>query len=412
MRIASLTGALELGGDYWRWVQASRLNRAEPWFANGGQPDNIGDWFVTQIVDRLVDFEDILLVPRDAGPVQWDVVNETCDAILLKGGNYLYPGFMRDQIGLDAVRRARIPIVVMGAGIQEVGAGGVPFTPEDVEILRIIHDSAESSSVRGHLSAEVLASIGIDNATVTGCPTLFWERRPELVVRRPSTDSAGYTFRTWLYSDDDDPYLAQFRALELLRRASDEVTVVLQGEEEALQRLHITRRWGGSHAGRLRWDEDAQMHRVLRTPLEPEPLLARVHEQFDRLAGPDTVDWLTDHTFFSWDVADYLDLYRSLGLVMGCRLHSNLLSLAQGTPAFYLTYDDRTREVVDLLSIPHREVRDVTDDLDPFGADWSPFERAYRRQYAEMVRFLDMNGLPHRLPAPEPAVGAPAGSGT
>lgn len=400
MRVASLQGPLELGGDYWRWVQASRMNRAVPEFCRPEQAENVGDWFVTQIVDRLVEFDELVLVPPSATARQWDLVNQTCDVMLLKGGNYLFPGFLRDHVGVEAIRNLRIPIVIMGAGIQDVGAGGVDFTPEDVEILRRIHDSCAASSVRGHLSAEVLGSIGVDNTVVTGCPTLFWAREPELTIRPPRPDHTGYTFRTWLYSTDDAPYRAQFRALEALRDRSDRTTVILQGEELALQRLHIAQQWGGAHAGSLVWDQEAGLNRLVREPLDPAQLAADVHGEMDHFSSWEVVDWLTRNTFFSWDVADYIELYRSLGLVLGCRLHSNLLALAHGTAAYYLTYDDRTREIVELLSLPASDVLDVTSGIDPFGADWGPFEVAYRRQYAEMLRFLDLNELSHRLPAP------------
>jgi hypothetical protein len=288
----------------------------------------------------------------------------------------------------------------------------VPFTPEDVAVLRAVHDSCAASSVRGHRSAEELARIGVHNVVVTGCPTLFWERRTELSVRRPEPARTGFTFRTWLYSDDVGTYRAQLRALELLRASSGEVTVILQGEEEALQRLHIARHWGATHRGWLVWDEELAMHRLVREPLDVARLSAEVHAELDDLTEPATVNWLAERTFFSWDVADYLDLYRRLGLVAGCRLHSNLLSLSQGTPAYFLTYDDRTREVAELLSVPHRELRAVGDDLDPFGADWSPVEDTYRVRFAEMVRFLEANRLPHRLPAPAGTGAAPSAGGT
>jgi len=414
MRVASLQGHLELGGDYWRWVQASRINRAEPQFTAGGVTNNIGDWFVTQIVDRLVDFDDLLLVPRNATAAQWDVVNQSCDVLLLKGGNFLYPGFLADSIGVETIRRIKIPIVIMGAGIQNRDDDGrVPFTPDDVEILRYIHDSCAASSIRGHRSAEALAAIGIDNAIVTGCPTIFWERDPALAIRRPAADDTGFTFRSWLYRDDDAPYRAQLRALEQLRVASARTTVLLQGEELQLQRLHMARQWGATHAGRLVNVAENGLQRLERTPIDVAALRAELHFRMDHLASPEAVDWLIANTFFSWDIADYLERYRKLGLVMGCRLHSNLLSLASGTPAFSLTYDDRTREIVDLLSIPGCELEDFGPDHDPFAADWAPFMAAYRRQYAEMVRFLDLNGLRHRLPAPlapdapGPAAGLP-----
>ena len=84
--------------------------------------------------------------------------------------------------------------------------------------------------------AAALESIGITNFVVTACPTAYWSRQPELSVRPPSDDSAGFSFRQSLYSEDAAVYEAQFRAIETVRDRFGSVTVILQGEEVLLQR--------------------------------------------------------------------------------------------------------------------------------------------------------------------------------
>ncbi len=86
--------------------------------------------------------------------------------------------------------------------------------------------------------------------------------------------------------------------------------------------------------------------------------------------------------------------------MLGYRLHGNLLSLANGTPALYLTYDTRTREFVDTFRIPHFDVlKGEKFGFQAFyeAADFAPFERAYRRQFGELRKFLDENRMPHTL---------------
>jgi polysaccharide pyruvyl transferase WcaK-like protein len=88
--------------------------------------------------------------------------------------------------------------------------------------------------------------------------------------------------------------------------------------------------------------------------------------------------------------------------VLGYRLHGNLLSLANETPALYLTYDTRTREFVDTFKIPHFDVlKGEKFRFQEFyeKADFAPFEKAYKRQFAELRKFLDENRMPHRLGA-------------
>ena len=84
MRIGSLAGPLELGGDYCRWVQAARSDQAIPNFDVPNQPaPNVGDWFVTKIVDRLIDFDEVLTMTPASSAKDWDEFNETCAVVLL-----------------------------------------------------------------------------------------------------------------------------------------------------------------------------------------------------------------------------------------------------------------------------------------------------------------------------------------
>ena len=55
-------------------------------------------------------------------------------------------------------------------------------------------------------------------------------------------------------------------------------------------------------------------------------------------------------------VADYEDLVRQKDLVLGYRLHGNLMALANGMPSIYFTYDSRTAEFAETFQIPHFDV--------------------------------------------------------
>ena len=126
-------------------------------------------------------------------------------------------------------------------------------------------------------------------------------------------------------------------------------------------------------------------------------LRAEVHRRYDSRGWPELVEWMTRSTFFSWDITDYLDLYKTVDMVVGCRFHGNLLALANGVPAYYLTYDRRTEELVDLLQLPSQKLGSLDPDFDPYDADWSATEAMYIRLRARMIRFLEGNGLAHRL---------------
>jgi polysaccharide pyruvyl transferase WcaK-like protein len=412
MRLATILGPVTIGleGSADRFVPASRLDQARPPFWLDHQPKNLGDWFITKATERILDFDELVVLTSNASQAAFDEVNATCQAVILKGGNYLHPnGLLTQFVGLDLLRRLTIPIVMFGAGVQAGPGERVEFQPDDIAILRYIHDSAEVSCVRGWSAAEALHDIGIDNTLVTGCPTLFWSREPTLQLRPQSERRAVFTFRDGLFTEDPAYYRNQFLAIERVRDLYSEVVVALQGEEIDLQDLYQARKWGAEYGSQFKPAGPPGLFKVVRTPLDVEKLLAAVHAKYGLYTRPALVEWVAANSFFSWDIVDYLDLARAADVVVGCRFHGNLLALANGTPAYYLTYDRRTEELVELLGLPSQGLADLDLDFDPRTADWTTFTARYRALYATMVEFLERNALTHRLKSPVvPAQGAAA----
>jgi polysaccharide pyruvyl transferase WcaK-like protein len=373
------------------------MDQASPPLLDPKYPHNIGDWFVTKIVDRVLDYDELILIKPDATGKEWAYINQECDVLVLKGGNYIQPNWLTQQFGLDLFRKIKIPIVLFGAGLQATCSETIAFEREEVAILKYIHDSCTCSSVRGERTAEALEQIGITNVVVTGCPSIFWSRKPRLSVRAAHDRSAGFSFRQWLYSTDPDMYKAQFRAIEMVRDKFGSVRVFLQGEEVHLQHYLEARQWGAEFQASIVRVPDMNLQKLVRAPLDPAELRTEIHERLDKFSRPVFIDWFMNNTFFSYDISEYISEYQSKGMVIGCRLHSNLLSLAHETPVFYLTYDQRTQEVVDLFDIPGCRLTDFNDEIDLFNQDWRPFENKYEFYYQEMRRFLQLNNLKHRL---------------
>lgn len=414
MRVASLQGPLEIGFDYRRYVQASRADQAMPPFFNPAKPHNIGDWFLTKVVDRILDYDELLFVQRNAGDRDWDKVNSECDVLVLRGGNYIDSRWFSRFVGLETLKKIKIPIVMFGAGLQTPAGTRPTFEPEEREALKRIAGSCALLALRGPSTAEALHGIGIDNTIVTGCPTLFWSRRPALELKPSGYAHTGFTFRKTLYSSRDEMSRAQFEAMDLLRRRSEKTTVFAQGEEVALQRYLQATQWGAEFSARM---EPVPGHHLLflkREPMVASEFREQVHAQFDPHAGPELVDWMLENSYFSWDIDQMISRYRDMDLMVGCRLHGNLLALANGTPAYYLTYDERTREVVELLQLPNSPVDRVDPGVNFAAQDWSPTLRRYEECYLRMLHFLDANALDHRMEVPRvpELAGSPSGAGS
>jgi polysaccharide pyruvyl transferase WcaK-like protein len=405
MKIATLQGPLQIGLDSRRFVPAAKMDQASPPILDPKHPHNIGDWFVTKVTDRLLEFDELITVGPGAGTREWDIVNSKCDALVLKGGNYIQPSWLTKVFGIELFEKIKIPIVMFGVGLQSGLSEDVQFEDEEIEILHYIHNSSACSSLRGSSTAAALEKIGITNTMVTGCPTLFWSREPELKVREPNTNSAAFSYRQGLYSADETVYRAQFDAIRQVRDRFGRTTVMLQGEEVQMQRYLQATKWDAEYTTRYNPVEGTRLASLIRTPTDAEEIAASLHRQLDRFADPELVGWVMDNCFFSYDIGEYLARYRGEGLVIGCRLHSNLLALAQGIPSFFLIYDERTREIADLFDVPRCNLTEFGPEVDPMAASWSACEKNYSIYFEQMRRFLEANALIHKMRAPALAGG-------
>jgi len=399
MRIATIQGPLQIGLDYSRDMPAGRANRLINPQLDERHPHNIGDWFVTTSSDRILDYDEAVLISRDAPQEDWDALNAECDVLVLKGGNYVQHDWLSQQFGLELFSKVKIPIFLFGIGLQAGRAEKVDFAPEEAEIWRLLSDRSAAISVRGGSTAEALSSIGISNAVVTGCPTTYWSLKPTISVREPGRERGSFSFRQGLYSSDPEVYRAQFRAIEAARDQFSTLSVILQGEELLLQRYHMATRWAAELAVTHSEIEGTGLTRLRREPIDVEALGDELHRTYDGFSRPGLVRWLMDNTFFSYDVGDYLDHYRAQDMVLGCRLHSNLVAIAHGTPTFFLTYDQRTQEMADTFELPSCPVTAFDDSINLHDQNWSGFEKRYQHYFGEMRRVLDDCGVAHRLEA-------------
>jgi polysaccharide pyruvyl transferase WcaK-like protein len=113
--------------------------------------------------------------------------------------------------------------------------------------------------------------------------------------------------------------------------------------------------------------------------------------------------------FYSDVVADYEQLVRQKDLVLGYRLHGNLMALANGVPSIYFTYDSRTTEFAETFAIPsHHVFTERSFQLEDYWdqALFDRFNRAYYACYREMRTFLDENGIAHKMRADGAAAAA------
>ena len=99
--------------------------------------------------------------------------------------------------------------------------------------------------------------------------------------------------------------------------------------------------------------------------------------------------------FFS--VGDWVGCMATMSVAIGSRFHGNVAALLAGTPALFLVHDMRTRELCELMRLPHiildreiqaEEILERASEL-----DYEPFAARFEGLAMEWRLFLARNGL-------------------
>lgn len=345
---------------------------------------NIGDAFVFDSSLKLLNFETLDTLPIDhVDPAMIDRLNAEYDYVFLRGSNYVHAEM--DWAQAPAVlRRLKIPVIAFGIGAQAPVSGKLELSEDSKTVLKLIADSTASLGVRGTYSAEVLNDLGIRNVRIIGCPTAFRNNNPGLAIRLPPLDqvkTAGVTLRREVsktYAQDIQRYLTFHRDLVKAMADRFEVTLMSQGEAE-------------------------EKKLALGTPEQKAAAMAALKDNAWASSWylDEQVEGLyRNRMFYSDVVADYERLVRGLDLVLGYRLHGNLMALANGTPSIYFTYDSRTVEFADTFKIPSVDVFSGQDFRLEEYWDQSRFDRfnaAYAQVYGQMRDFLVENRVDNKM---------------
>jgi hypothetical protein len=350
-------------------------------FKTGGI--NTGDVLVYDAILKQLDYDVIKNLQFSAAGDQKLWPGSEFGSAIVRGSNYITETLDLSHV-VPLLKKLPGPIVAMGIGAQAADYRKLNLRPGTIEALRIIADKSTTVGVRGFYSAEILNGLGIKNVRVIGCPSFYRSLQPARPVRpRRSFDETriGITLNRYLAREYASDAIKTNRMQRALIREAAQLPgslIYSQGEKEETLVIYSQGPERAEHVSAIMnqygFGDDDAVRRLLS----------------ERMAASFDVDHWTKH------VADNTDL------MVGFRLHGNVIALHQGIPAVFFTYDARIRELADFFAVPSVEVdqympvslRRIHEAL-----DFSLWERHYARNFAEYVRFLDENGLRHRLPA-------------
>ncbi len=362
--------------DCVRWYSDLNFNKAPDHY------HNIGDAFVFDSSLKLLSYSHLApLKIRNPTDADIERYNNEYDYAFLRGSNYLHKD-MDWENAPSVLSKLKIPVIAFGIGAQAPSKGPLVLSQATRRMLSLIAERSVSLGVRGAYTADVLWSLGIRNARIIACPTVFRNNDPGLRIDLPPLETVrevAYTLRREVdvtYAKDLRRYLDMQREtiLDLARRF--DLDVLAQGEVEEKGVL-----WGN--------------------PAQKAAAVERLrHEGWLRGPGDPLEALYATNLFYSDSVADFERKLCQKQLVLGYRLHGNLLGLANRVPSVYFTYDSRTAEFAETLQIPSFDVfSGKTFRLEDYW-DQSLFERfnrCYYQTYRAMRLFLNENGIAHKM---------------
>lgn len=393
----------------------------------GKAPFNIGDIFVTEAVGRLLDFDEILVFDYRADEAVFEEINQTCKAVIFIGQNALKTGFFETSLSPSLLARITIPVVLLSLGVQAPSDQDPELTEDDITSLRLLHERCASSQLRGERAARLLARHGIHNTEVLGCPSLFWSNKRNLEIRPlQQLSRVGWTITHnpgEIYSGEGRGNNHQNRWLSVLAEKTERLIPIAQGGEFVLQK-HILARDEVSRFDRTDHELIVENGGALtESPFttysefdkSPSAVISRF-ERIDPTATANSVKWvyrtasekaqaaLVNDSFFSNRLCDFMHNARSLDLMLGTRLHGNIMALAQGIPTAFHAHDARLQEMVSVIGAPAFDFWAEPSAEGLLDLDWSAFKVRYTELYDGFRQFLERNGIPHRMqPAPQTA---------
>ncbi len=317
---------------------------------------NTGNSYITYSIIKKI-YGKLVKVPDIPCIYNYDFTNSDRDADYINT-NVDYVFFvLQDQIrknesyGLKLpyqniimfLKMIKKPIIIVGLGANNLSGYEVDFhkkLPSDlIWFLKELSLICKNIGLRGFFSQEVLHNLGIDNTTVTGCPSYFETGKDRIITKK--SNNIGI----------DKILLTSATPIPALQRCPQ----IMQDWQEK-------RFIDALYYGRLDKELSVQDIKSLRH--------------------------LEKNIFV--DIEDWKSYISSFDFAFGGRLHGTIISLNSGIPAVCFNNDARALEMCEYLKIPL--VFDVNQNTDIFSIyreiNLDSMNKAYPLLYENYDRFI------------------------
>ena len=280
----------------------------------------------------------------------------------------------------DLIEQLEIPVVLIGLGTQDSDFSGKVAVPEGtVRFVKAVSERSHSISVRGDYTRQILQQFGINNVTVTGCPSLFHLLQADADARLRRSSAIGplllhstrYSARYAAFTETPSLHLDLFRLAY-----HSQTDLLLQSEPEEISYLMD----------------------VIEKPEVDDALKAQMVRLYQAQDWPQLEAFIHGHAKVFFDIPSWNSAMSGYARVFGTRLHATIMALNSGVPAILAHHDSRTREMCEFAGIPSVSANDAIASLDWIDAafaqaDFEHFIEQRNRNKAGYEQFLLDNAL-------------------
>ncbi|SCE71217.1 Polysaccharide pyruvyl transferase [Micromonospora coriariae] len=296
-----------------------------------------------------------------------DRINEQYDVYVIPLANAFRRSYAhRLEAMTKFIERLKIPVVVLGVGVQTNVAGDREYLrPIDEVVSRFVRavlNRSHSIGVRGEITEGYLRTLGFSAVDVIGCPSMFLHG-----------DTLGVEKGKAVLEPHDRVALTVSPYVKSMGK-------IIAAHQRRYPNLRYLPQDLKTLGTLLYGDAPEDRGKTSTIPIHS------THPLFTE----DKVRMFLD----PWTWMDYL---AGFDFAFGTRIHGTITALVAGTPGYLFAHDSRTLELARYFDIPHRVMKDVPADVDAADlyeeADYTALNNGHKARYNTMLSFLAKHDL-------------------
>ncbi|MFC0389180.1 polysaccharide pyruvyl transferase family protein [Muricoccus vinaceus] len=315
---------------------AWNLSLSQFLLATGGNVGNLAFWHAARL---LFDATDVQLISRDTRPS--DVAADV-EVVVIPAANFLHDGADLGRMA-DLIRALGRPVLILGLGAQAEKEDVPPkLKPGTLDFLREVGRLSPKILVRGQFTQDFCRSLGVENTTVLGCPSLL--------INPDQALGAKLEARIAALPQEGGPLAVHGAcikpALAGIERELVRLVRLNPGSAYIIQRpLELIKAAFGAELG---------------TPAEVE-YFARCAAFLGLGESGALTAFLRAHGEAPTSVSGWAHSLQRYSAGVNTRIHGTMMGVLAGLPSICICHDTRTRELAEQMQVPKLSPREFIE---------------------------------------------------